>query len=167
MTVPAQRFVRRSQADGVVTVELRNAKSLNILGSEATQELTAEFHRLAREDDCRVIVLRGTGDKAFIGGADINEMARLDQAAAEAFIARLAALCEAVRACPAPVIARLSGWCLGAGLTPTRAIEDSIAQFGLAFRTGEPRHYLTRFTERQAARKKQPGEPGPEGDEGA
>jgi len=260
MTVPAQRFVRRRQADGVVTVELLSAKPVNILGSEATQELTAEFHRLAREDDCRVIVLRGTGDKAFIGGADINEMAGLDQVAAEAFISRLAALCEAVRACPAPVIARLSGWCLGAGLevavscdlrvagagatfgmpevavgipsvihaalipamigasraawllltgetidagtaaswglvhdvvpdgeldaritrlaarmaafgpqavrrqkrllnewtdmTPTRAIEDSVAQFGLAFLTGEPQHYMTRFTERQAARRK-------------
>ena len=257
MTVPARRFVRRHQADGVVTVELVNAKSMNILGSEATDDLTAEFHRLAREDDCRVIVLRGAGDKAFIGGADINEMARLDQVTAEAFISRLAALCEAVRACPAPVIARLSGWCLGAGLevavscdlriagsgatfgmpevevgipsvihaalipamigasraawlmltgetidaataaswglvhdvvpdgeldariarltarmaalgpeavrrqkrrlnqwtdmTPTRAIEDSIAQFGLAFLTGEPQHYMTRFTERQAS----------------
>jgi enoyl-CoA hydratase len=260
MTVAARRFVRRRHADGVITVELVNAKSMNILGSEATEELTAEFHRLSREDDCRVIVLRGTGDKAFIGGADINEMAGLDQVAAEAFISKLAALCEAVRACPAPVIARLSGWCLGAGLevavscdlriagsgatfgmpevavgipsvihaalipamigasraawllltgemidagtaaswglvhdvvpdgeldaritqlaarmaafgphavrrqkrllnewidmTPARAIEDSIAQFGLAFRTGEPRHYMTRFTERQAARRK-------------
>jgi hypothetical protein len=116
MTVPAQRFVRRRQAGGVVTVELLSAKSVNILGSAAAEELTAEFHRLSREGDCRVIVLRGSGDKAFIGGADINEMAGLDQAAAEAFISRLAALCEAVRACPAPVIARLSGWCLGAGL---------------------------------------------------
>ena len=260
MTVPAQRFVRRRQAGGVVTVELINAKSMNILGSEAIEELTAEFDRLSREDDCRVVVLRGAGDKAFIGGADINEMARLDQATAEAFISRLAALCEAVRACPAPVIARLSGWCLGAGLevavscdlrvagvgatfgmpevavgipsvihaalipamigasraawlvltgetidagtagnwglvhdvvpddqldaritrlaarmaslgpqavrrqkrllnqwtdvTPTRAVQDSIAQFGLAFLTGEPQHYMARFTEQQAARKK-------------
>jgi enoyl-CoA hydratase len=39
-------------------------------------------------------------------------------------------------------------------MTPTRAIEDSIAQFGLAFLTGEPQHYMTRFTERQAARRK-------------
>ena len=261
MTVPARRFVRRRQAGGVVTVELRSAKSMNILGSEAIEELTAEFQRLSREDDCLVVVLRGAGDKAFIGGADIYEMAALDQAAAEVFIGRLAALCEAVRACPAPVIARLPGWCLGAGLevavscdlrvagagaafgmpevavgipsvihaalipamigasraawllltgetidaataaswglvhqvvpddeldaritqlaariatlgpqavrqqkrllnqwtdtTPSRAIEDSIAQFGLAFRTGEPQHYMTRFTERQAARRKQ------------
>ena len=263
--MPAQRFVRRREADGVVTVEFAGAKSMNILGREAIEELTAEFHRLVREDDCRVIVLRGAGDKAFIGGADIYEMAGLDQAAAEAFISGLAALCEAVRACPAPVIARLSGWCLGAGLevavscdlrvagtgavfgmpevavgipsvihaalipamigasraawllltgetidaataaswglvhdvvpddeldaritqlaarmaalgpqavrqqkrllnqwtdvTPAKAIEDSIAQFGMAFRTGEPQLYMTRFTQRQAARRKTQGRP--------
>jgi len=260
MTVPAQGFVRRRQADGVATVELVNAKSMNILGSAAIEELTDEFRRIAREEDCRVVVLRGAGEKAFIGGADINEMAGLDQAAAEAFISGLAALCEAVRACPAPVIARLSGWCLGAGLevavscdlrvagagatfgmpevavgipsvihaalipamigasraawllltgetidagtaaswglvhdvvpddeldariarlaarlaalgpqavrqqkrllnewtdvTPQRAIADSVAQFGLAFLTGEPRQYMTRFIERQAARRR-------------
>jgi enoyl-CoA hydratase/carnithine racemase len=259
MTVPAQGFVHRRRADGVATVELVNAKSMNILGSDAIEELTAEFLRLSRDDDIKVVVLRGAGDKAFIGGADINEMAELDRAAGEAFISRLAALCEAIRACPAPVIARLSGWCLGGGLevavscdlrvagagatfgmpevavgipsvihaalipamigasraawllltgetvdartaagwglvhdvvpddeldariarlaariaalgpeavrqqkrllnkwidmTPRTAIEDSITEFGLAFRTGEPQHYMASFLERQAARR--------------
>jgi enoyl-CoA hydratase/carnithine racemase len=39
-------------------------------------------------------------------------------------------------------------------LTPARAIQDSIAQFGQSYLTGEPQQYMTRFTERQAARKK-------------
>lgn len=39
-------------------------------------------------------------------------------------------------------------------VTPARAIQDSIAQFGLAYLTGEPQQYMTRFTERQAARRK-------------
>ena len=42
-------------------------------------------------------------------------------------------------------------------MTPARAIKDSIAQFGLAFRTGEPRQYMTRFTQRQAARRNSGG----------
>src|SRR6185437_14794803 len=139
MTVPAQGFVRRRQADGVATVELVNAKSMNILGSAAIEELTDEFRRLAREEDCRVVVLRGAGEKAFIGGADINEMAGLDQAAAEAFISGLAALCEAVRACPAPVIARLSGWCLGAGLEVAVSCDLRVAGAGATF--GMPQGY--------------------------
>ena len=52
----------------------------------------------------------------MIGGADIKEMAKLDQKSAEAFITRLRDLCEAVRHFPAPVIARLPG------LVPRRRI---------------------------------------------
>ena len=133
MTVPARRFVRRREADGVVTVEFAGAKSMNILGSEAVEELTAEFHELCRADDCRVVVLRGAGDKAFIGGADINEMARLDRGAGEVFIRRLAGLCEAIRACPAPVIARLAGWCLGAGLEVAMSCDLRVAGAGARF----------------------------------
>jgi enoyl-CoA hydratase len=67
--------VSRRDAGGVVTVELANAKSVNILGSAAIEELTSAFQDLSLERDVRVVVLRGSGDKAFIGGADINEMA--------------------------------------------------------------------------------------------
>ncbi len=135
MSDPAQNFVTCGRDGGTVTVELVNAKSMNILGSGAIEQLTGVFRDLSREDDIRVVVLRGSGDKAFIGGADINEMARLDRAAGEAFIRRLAGLCEAIRACPAPVIARLAGWCLGAGLEVAMScdlrVAGSWARFGM------------------------------------
>ena len=63
-----------------------------------------------------MLVLRGTGDKAFVGGADIKEMAGLARASAERFISGLRGLCDAVRHFPVPVIARLPGWALGGGL---------------------------------------------------
>ena len=63
----------------------------------------------------------------MIGGADIKEMAKLDQKSAEAFITRLRDLCEAVRQFPAPVIARLPGWCLGGGLEVAAACDFRIA----------------------------------------
>ena len=48
----------------------------------------------------RVLVLAGQSEKSMIGGADIKEMATLEQKSAEAFISRLRDLCEAVRAFP-------------------------------------------------------------------
>jgi enoyl-CoA hydratase/carnithine racemase len=129
----ARSFFNSQHADGVITVELTNAKSMNILGSDAIEDLTTEFRRLAAEGDIRAIVLRGSGDKAFIGGADINEMAALDRATAEAFIRRLAGLCEAIRACPAPVVARLAGWCLGAGLEVAMSCDLRVAGAGARF----------------------------------
>ncbi len=136
MTASARRFVTCQRAGGTATVELVNAKSMNILGSSAIEELTAAFGDLSRQDGIRVVVLRGSGDKAFIGGADIHEMAALDRPAAEAFIRRLAGLCEAIRACPVPVIARLAGWCLGGGLEVAMSCDLRVA--GNSARFGMP-----------------------------
>ena len=112
---------------GVVTLTICNAGSLNILGSAVTDGVRAGLERLATDVAIRVLVLAGQGGKSLIGGADIKEMATLEQASAEAFITRLAKLCEAVRAFPAPVIARMPGWCLGGGLEVAAACDIRVA----------------------------------------
>jgi enoyl-CoA hydratase/carnithine racemase len=112
---------------GIATLTLRNAKKLNIVGTQAILELTAALDALKAHGDVRVLVLRGEGDHAFIGGADIHEMAALTPPSAEAFITRLKNLCEAVRGFPAPVIARLSGYTLGGGLEVAAACDLRIS----------------------------------------
>ena len=85
------------------------------------------------------MILAGQSEKSMIGGADIKEMARLDQKSAEAFITRLRDLCEAVRQFPAPVIARLPGWCLGGGLEVAAACDFRIAAHDAKFGMPEVR----------------------------
>jgi enoyl-CoA hydratase/carnithine racemase len=75
----------------------------------------------------------------MIGGADIKEMAGLDQASAEKFITGLRDLCEAVRACPGPVIARMPGWCLGGGLEVAAACDFRVAAHDAKFGMPEVR----------------------------
>jgi enoyl-CoA hydratase len=120
---------------GVVTLTICNAGSLNILSSVVTDSVRAGLEQLAAEASIRVLVLSGQSGKSLIGGADIKEMATLDQASAEAFITRLANLCEAVRAFPAPIVARMPGWCLGGGLEVAAACDIRVAahdaQFGM------------------------------------
>ena len=94
---------------------------------------------LATERQIRVLVMAGQSEKSMIGGADIKEMARLDQKSAEAFITRLRDLCEAVRQFPAPVIARLPGWCLGGGLEVAAACDFRIAAHDAKFGMPEVR----------------------------
>jgi len=89
---------------------------LNILNSELIRQLTEAINSLADNERLRVLILTGAGDQAFIGGADINEMAALDKSSARDFIARLHEACAALRQLPVPVIARINGYCLGAGL---------------------------------------------------
>jgi enoyl-CoA hydratase/carnithine racemase len=120
---------------GIGTLCLRDAGALNIVGRAAIDELVAALRTLGTEPGLRVLVFRGAGERAFIGGADIGEMATLTPASAPAFIRALAGLCEAVRALPVPVIARLSGWCLGGGLEVAAACDlrlaDATARFGM------------------------------------
>jgi enoyl-CoA hydratase len=133
MDTAEKKFVRTGRDGGLVVIEVINSKALNIIGSGAIEELTEAFRALDQTHDVRVVVLRGAGEKAFIGGADINEMVTLDQANGEEFIRRLAGLCEAIRECPVPVIARLAGWCLGGGLEVAMCCDLRIAEAGAKF----------------------------------
>src|SRR3979411_3068049 len=101
---------------GIVRLTICNAGSLNILGSDVINGVREGLEALATERQIRVVVIAGQSEKIMIGGADIKEMAKLDQASAEKFITGLRDLCEAVRAFPGPTIARMPGWCLGRGL---------------------------------------------------
>src|SRR6478672_5789244 len=118
---------------GVVRLSICNAGSLNILSSAVTDGVREGFEKLASDRSVRAVILTGQSEKSMIGGADIREMAKLDQKSAEAFITRLRDLCEAVRSFPAPVIARLPGWCLGGGLEVAAACDVRIAAHDAKF----------------------------------
>src|SRR3979411_57521 len=112
---------------GVVRLTICNAGSLNIIGSAVINGIGEGLEVLGADRQIRVLILAGQSEKSMIGGADIKEMAKLDQASAEKFITGLRDLCEAVRAFPAPVIARMPGWCLGGGLEVAAACDFRIA----------------------------------------
>jgi enoyl-CoA hydratase len=124
---------------GVIRLTICNAGSLNILGSAAINGVRAGLEVLATERAIRVLVIAGESEKSMIGGADIKEMAKLDQASAEKFITGLRDLCEAVRAFPAPVIARMPGWCLGGGLEFAAACDFRVAAHDAKFGMPEVR----------------------------
>jgi enoyl-CoA hydratase len=114
-------------ADGIATVTISNAGPLNILGTPVIQELTRSLEALRERPELRVLVMRGSGDKAFIGGADIKEMAGLTRESAERFITGLRRLCDALRQFPVPVVARMPGWSLGGGLEVALACDIRVA----------------------------------------
>ena len=114
-------------ATGIAQLTITNAGSLNIMNSAVMNGVREGLELLAQDRDIRALVVRGSGEKSMIGGADIKEMATLDQASAEKFITTLRDLCEAARQFPAPVIARLRGWCLGGGLEFAAACDLRIA----------------------------------------
>ena len=118
----------RRPAGTVANVVFDNPRKLNSLNPPAILDLTEAFLGLAREDDLRVVVLSGAGGKAFIGGADINHMAGMRSSEdGRAFITSVHKLCQAIRDCPVPVICRMEGYTLGAGLEVAAACDMRIA----------------------------------------
>jgi enoyl-CoA hydratase len=120
----------------IAFVTIDNPKKLNSLSSPVMAQFTDLFHGLAADLALRAVVLTGAGDKAFIGGASLDEMAELaGPATARAFILKVPGCCEAIRDTPVPVIAAINGWCLGAGLEVAAACDMRLcadtAQFGM------------------------------------
>ena len=120
-----------------VTVE--NAAKLNTLGHALMIAFIEAIAALGARDDLRAVVLTGAGPKAFIGGANIVEMAGLDAAGARAFITLVHRCCDGLRALPVPVIARLNGYALGAGLEVAAACDLRIASSNAVFGMPEVR----------------------------
>jgi enoyl-CoA hydratase/carnithine racemase len=118
----------------VAWVCVNRPQKLNSLSADAMRAFADLFHGLAADLHLRAEVLSGVGDKAFIGGADITEMAVLSgPEEAKAFIELVHGCCRAIRATPAPVIGRINGWCLGAGLEVAAACDLRIAAAGAMF----------------------------------
>jgi len=114
---------------GVVAhATINNAGHLNAMNSALMQAFVDAMGQLATEERLRAVVLTGAGRKAFIVGADINEMAAIESAAqATAFITRLHRCCQAIRDLPVPVIARIQGFTFGAGLEIAAACDIRVA----------------------------------------
>jgi enoyl-CoA hydratase/carnithine racemase len=120
---------------GVATVTITNTAKLNTLNRAVMTALIDAVEGLATDAALRVVVLRGAGERAFIGGADITEMAGLDAASARDFIILVHRSCDVFRRLPVPVIARIQGFVLGAGLEVAAAcdmrVASSDARFGM------------------------------------
>ncbi len=112
---------------------IQNTAKLNTLDSQLMLAFVTEMETLAKREDLRAVVLTGGGEKAFIGGANIVEMATLDAERAEAFITLVHRTCNALRECPVPVIARVNGYALGAGLEVAAACDLRIASSNAVF----------------------------------
>jgi len=125
----------RQDARGVAWITIQNAPKLNTLNRAVMTALVAAVERVAGDEALRAVVLRGAGDRAFIGGADIAEMATLDPEAARDFITLVHRSCDVFRRLPVPAIACIQDWTLGAGLEVAAAcdlrIAANTARFGM------------------------------------
>lgn len=129
----------RRDGRGVAVVTIDNAARLNVLNTPVMTALVAVVERLCADDALRAVVLRGAGDRAFVGGADIHEMTALNADSAREFITLVHRSCDVFRRLPVPVIARIQGYVFGAGVEVAAACDMRVASEGSQFGMPEVR----------------------------
>lgn len=123
---------------GYVNVELRKEEplgwifinrpdKLNALNAETIRELYSAFLSLRDDPEVRAVILTGSGEKAFVAGADIGELAGLDQAKGKDYVLEGQELTKLIENYRKPVIAAINGFALGGGTELALACHVRIA----------------------------------------
>lgn len=125
----------------IAWVKISRTAKLNSLNTHLLTRLPTALDAVQRENkDLLAVVLTGEGNKSFIGGADIFEMGGLKTAPdAKQFITRVHQVCSSIRTCSVPVIARMNGYTLGAGLEIAASCDLRVASWNAVFGMPEVR----------------------------
>jgi enoyl-CoA hydratase len=103
-------------ADGVALVTINRPEKLNALSAAVVLELQDAFERIAGDPHVRAAIVTGAGDKAFVAGADIAELAALSAVEAREYAARGQRVFRLVETCGKATVAAVNGYALGGGL---------------------------------------------------
>jgi enoyl-CoA hydratase len=123
-------------ASGIATLTLNRPTKYNALNVETITELGRAFDYIYDEASIKVVILTGEGEKAFAAGADIGEIANLNELSARKFVERGQEAFQKIESCPKPVIAVVSGFALGGGCELAMACHIRIAASSAKF--GQP-----------------------------
>jgi enoyl-CoA hydratase len=101
--------------NGIGYVTINRPAKLNALNRKTMEELDQCFQDIARDDEVRAIILTGAGEKAFVGGADISELAVLTPVEGQDMSVRGQKVLDLIEHLGKPVIAAINGYALGGG----------------------------------------------------
>jgi len=101
--------------DSIAYVTINRPKVLNALNSATMGELRSVFAQLKDDDEIRVVILTGAGEKSFVAGADIGELQKNNPVEAKTYTHRGQAVLDLIENLGKPVIACINGFALGGG----------------------------------------------------
>ncbi len=122
--------------DNIAVVTLNRPDKLNALNAQTINDLDSVFDDLKENEGVYAIVLTGSGEKAFVAGADINELNKLDMISAKEFAEKGQAVFNKIEKFDKPVIAAVNGFALGGGCELALACHIRLASDNAKF--GQP-----------------------------
>jgi enoyl-CoA hydratase len=127
--------VKTENRDGILVVTIDRPKVLNALNAQTVAEIGEAFDAARDDDSVRCVILTGAGEKAFVAGADINELATMSPISGKQVAEKGQRIFLSIERFPKPVIAAINGFALGGGCELALAchirIASEKAQLGL------------------------------------
>ena len=128
-------YIRVEWDGDLVVVSVDRQDKLNALNAEVVSELGEVFSSIRDDDQVRGVILTGAGDKAFVAGADIGELARMDSISGVRVSRQGQEVFRSIERFPKPVLAAVGGYALGGGCELALAchlrVASDDARFGL------------------------------------
>ena len=124
------------KADGIATVTINRPDSLNALNNQVYTDLYEIFGEIEKDEEVRVIILTGAGERAFVAGSDITEMASKSSLEIVPFVEIARQASDRIYYLNKPVIAAIHGYTLGGGCELTMCCDLRIASEKARF--GQP-----------------------------
>ena len=122
--------------DGIAYVTINRPDKLNVLNQKVMQELHECFQDVEKDNEVRAVILTGAGERAFVGGADINELAVQTPVEGKETSVRGQKILDFIEHLGKPVIAAINGFALGGGCELAMACTLRIASENA--RLGQP-----------------------------
>ncbi len=119
--------VRTENKDGILIITVDRPKVLNALNAQTVGEIGEAFEAARDDASVKCVILTGGGEKAFVAGADINELAQMTPITGKATAEKGQRVFRAIERFPKPVIAAVNGFALGGGCELALACHMRIA----------------------------------------
>jgi len=124
------------EAEGIATITITRPKSLNAVNTEVLDDLSGLLENIAKDEAIHVLIFTGAGEKAFIAGADISELAEFTPLQAKHFSEKGHWVMNRIQDLAIPVIAAVNGFAMGGGLELALACDFIYASENAKF--GQP-----------------------------
>lgn len=123
----AFKNIKIEKKEGIATIKINRPQVLNALNKDTISELTSAVEELDADKTLKVVILTGEGDKAFIAGADIKQMAGMTPLDAKKFAELGHNMLMKIENSRLPFIAAINGYALGGGCEVLMACDICIA----------------------------------------
>ncbi len=111
----------------IIVLAINRPEVLNALNSGVFSDLTEAFDRAKNDSEINVVIITGNGEKAFVAGSDVSEMAKYTPLEARAFALKVNSVQQKIASFPKPTIAAINGYAFGGGLEIAMCCDIRIA----------------------------------------